>query len=100
MRVCVSGTSRLVNRKTRLERERGKDGTLSLSKWDVVSPLPNDASLTKDIQGRVKGEVGCTVVLWDKCAVEFGERVRRGDVVLLECEFSLNILMIPPIILV
>lgn len=78
--VCVTGTTRPMARRTKLERARGQDGTLWLAKWDVVAPAASGTSAV----GLEQGEVGCTVVLWDKCAKEHGETIRRGDVVLLE----------------
>jgi hypothetical protein len=72
--VCVTATTAPVVRRRKEERARGQDGTLWIAKWDVIAPA------------RGGGEVGCEVVLWDKCAKDHGEAVRRGDVILLESE--------------
>ena len=63
-------------RKRKEEKARGRDGTLWIGNWNVTAP-PN---------GDTEGEVGgCAVKLWDNAAKEWGdERVRKGDVVLLE----------------
>lgn len=74
--VCITSTTAPVVRKRKEERVRGMDGTLWIAKWDVVAPSSSTG-------GR---EAGCEVVLWDKCARDYGEYVRRGDVVLLESE--------------
>lgn len=58
------------------------DGSLWVAKWDVVAPAAGIGAGGKRALGT--GEVGCEVILWDKCAQDFGDIVRRGDVVLLE----------------
>lgn len=80
--VCVTSTTAPVLRKRKEERARGQEGTLWIAKWDVVVPSSSSASSSS----ARAGEVGCEVVLWDKCAKDYGECVRRGDVVLLESE--------------
>ena len=75
--VCVTGTMAPAQRRTKEQRARGMDGTLWLAKWEVVAVAAGSGS------GK---EVGCEVRLWDKCALEYGEVVRRGDVVLIERE--------------
>lgn len=74
--VCVTGTTAPVQRRTKEQRARGMDGTLWLAKWEVVTP------------GTAGKEVGCEVRLWDKCALDYGDTVRRGDVLLIEREYA------------
>jgi hypothetical protein len=72
--VCVVGVERVRVVQRAEEKRKGQEGSLWVGKWDVIS------------QGEGgDGEVGCGVQLWDRCARDWGEeRVRRGDVVLLE----------------
>lgn len=85
--VCVTATSPPVLRRKKEERARGAEGSLWVAKWDIVAPsglgAAGGTSMSKD-RAEGSGEVGCEVVLWDKCARDYGEVVRRGDVVLLE----------------
>ena len=72
--ICVVGVEsvKLVRRKE--EREKGREGTLWMGKWDVIAP---------------EGEVSCEVTLWEQCAADWGtDRIRKGDVVLLESALS------------
>lgn len=79
--VCITSTTAPVLRRRKEERAKGQEGTLWIAKWDVIAP--SEAGHT---------EVGCEVVLWDKCARDYGETVRRGDVVLLESEYTMTAL--------
>lgn len=74
--VCVLSVDQPVLRKRKEEKAKGRDGTLWIGNWSVTAPPPADS----------EGEVGsCVIKLWDKVAQEWGdERVRKGDVVLLE----------------
>jgi hypothetical protein len=74
--VCVLSVDQPVLRKRKEEKARGRDGTLWIGNWNVTAPPDGDTG----------GEVGgCAVKLWDNAAKEWGdERVRKGDVVLLE----------------
>ncbi|WVW85445.1 hypothetical protein I302_107483 [Kwoniella bestiolae CBS 10118] len=78
--VCVLATEPLVQRQrkapvgtTRRMIDREEAGILSIGKWTITAqPGPGEGALTSIVR------------LWDDCAVQFGERIRRGDVVLLE----------------
>jgi hypothetical protein len=74
--VCVLSVDQPVLRKRKEEKARGRDATLWIGNWSVTAPPPAGS----------EREVGsCAVKLWDKVAQEWGdERVRKGDVVLLE----------------
>ncbi|WWC63449.1 uncharacterized protein I303_106052 [Kwoniella dejecticola CBS 10117] len=71
--VCVLSAEPVVQRQRKEEKAKGKEGSLFIGKWTVTAqPLSGEE------------EVTTTVRLWDECAKEWGERVKRGDVVLLE----------------
>ena len=84
--VCVTNVETPILRKRKEERAKGAEGSLWVGKWDiVVPPLHTAGSLDTE------GEVGCEVKLWGNCAREWGdERVRRGDVILLDSEYFLS----------
>jgi len=86
--ICVTATSPPVVRRKKEERARGQDGSLWVAKWDVVAPAAAAGIGKSGVRAggnrNEHEEVGCEVILWDKCAQDFGEVVRRGDVVLLE----------------
>ncbi|WVR09474.1 hypothetical protein IAU60_006541 [Kwoniella sp. DSM 27419] len=71
---CVVSTEGLVQRQRKEEKARGGEGSLWIGKWMITAP----PTATGD------PEVTCGVRLWDDVAREWGERVRRGDVILLE----------------
>ncbi|WWC90521.1 uncharacterized protein L201_005457 [Kwoniella dendrophila CBS 6074] len=71
--ICILSTESVIQRQRKEEKSNGREGTLFIGKWTVTAqPLPQQEELT------------CTVRLWDDCAQIWGEKVRRGDVVLLE----------------
>lgn len=76
--VCVLGVDQPVLRQRKEQKARGQEGTLWIGKWTVTAP--GDGRQGTEI------ETGsCQVKLWDQMAREWGdERVRKGDVVLLE----------------
>ncbi|WVQ80043.1 hypothetical protein IAT38_002144 [Cryptococcus sp. DSM 104549] len=80
--VCVTSVDPPIERQRkplpsvgpRAWKPRGEGTSLWIGKWTVIAPPI----------GR-EGEAGCGVKLWDDCARDWGdEKVRRGDVVLLE----------------
>lgn len=74
--MCVLSVDQVVQRQRKEEKARGEEGSLWIGKWTVTCP-PGEGGAQ---------EVGsCAVKLWDKAAREWGdEKVRRGDIVLLE----------------
>lgn len=76
--VCVISVDQPKLLKRKEEKARGWEGTLWVGKWVVTAP---------PIGG--EAEVSCEVKLWDELAREWGDdRVRKGDVVLLESRSS------------
>ncbi|WVQ95109.1 hypothetical protein IAU59_002203 [Kwoniella sp. CBS 9459] len=75
---CVISTEPLVQRQRKEEKARGAAGSLWIGKWMIIAPPPAQQG------ARGQGEVTTAVRLWDELAREWGEKVRRGDVVLLE----------------
>ena len=75
--VCVLSVDQPVQRQRKDQKARGGEGTLWIGNWTITAPAPEPGQ-----------EVGsCQVKLWDNAAREWGdERVRKGDVVLLERE--------------
>ncbi|WWD19209.1 hypothetical protein CI109_103667 [Kwoniella shandongensis] len=87
--ICVLGVDQPVLRKRKEERARRGEGSLWIGKWTMIAP-PSSATRGAASEGNVDrggggGEVTCPVKLWDECARDWGdEKVRRGDVVLVE----------------
>jgi len=82
--VCVVGVDRARIVQRTEEKKRGKEGSLWVGKWDIISPTKG----ANDEGDEGEGEVGCQVQLWEWCARDWGDqKVRRGDVVLLESEY-------------
>lgn len=99
--VCVMAVETSVLRRRKEERARGAEGTLWVGGWRVTAMpdggeyggpnLAPQVARVAGTEGTVNGtgEVGCEVKLWGECARDWGdERVRRGDVVLLESELG------------
>jgi hypothetical protein len=99
--VCVMAVETSVLRRRKEERARGVEGTLWVGGWRVTAMpdggeyggphLAPQVAKVAGTEGTVKGtgEVGCEVKLWGECARDWGdERIRRGDVVLLESEWG------------
>lgn len=73
--VCILSVDQAVQRQRKEQKARGEQGTLWIGNWTITAPGP--------VAGEEAG--GCQVKLWDNQAREYGdERVRKGDVVLLE----------------
>ncbi|KAK8854650.1 hypothetical protein IAR55_003389 [Kwoniella newhampshirensis] len=84
--VCVVMVDQPILRKRKEEKQHGQEGTLWIGRWTVVAPPPAiliPGGITTNLGG--VGDVSCGVKLWDECARDWGDdKVRRGDVVLVE----------------
>ena len=79
--VCVLSVDQPVQRQRKEEKARGEEGSLWIGNWAVTAPAP--------VLGEEAGS--CQVRLWDSMARDWGdERVRKGDIVLLEREASFS----------
>ncbi|WVF67519.1 hypothetical protein IAT40_002275 [Kwoniella sp. CBS 6097] len=78
---CVISTDPVVQRQRKEEKARGGEGTLWIGKWMITAP---PTSAAQNVGHAGQSEVTTSVRLWDNLAREWGEKVRRGDVVLLE----------------
>ncbi|OCF32725.1 hypothetical protein I316_05646 [Kwoniella heveanensis BCC8398] len=79
---CVISTEPVVQRQRKEEKARGGEGSLWIGKWIITAPGPPPAQQQDAHMGQ--SEVTTSVRLWDELAREWCEKVRRGDVVLLE----------------
>lgn len=69
-----------VLRQRKEEKAKGATGTLWIGRWEVTAPPVGEEHPVK-----------CEVKLWDSCAKDWGDdKVRKGDVVLLESASSLE----------
>lgn len=87
--VCVLSVEAPKALQRKAIRGRAQQEELHLAKWEVVGP---------PIQEGGKESSMVDVKLWDGCALEYGDDVRRGDVVLLDSTLSrprLSFLRIP-----
>ena len=88
--VCILSVDTPVLRKRKVEKQRGEEGTLWIGGWVVTAPI-----IARGYEPSGGGE-GCGVKLWDGWARDWGdERVRKGDVVLLESESIFTFSMLP-----
>jgi len=72
--VCVMAVEQPVLRQRKEEKRKGEPGSLWIGSWKVTAPPEGDEEA-----------VSCTVKLWEECARDWGDdKVRKGDVVLLE----------------
>ena len=79
--VCVMAVEQPVLRQRKEEKARGAAGTLWIGKWEVTAPQ----------SGEEDSPVKCDVKLWESFARDWGDdKVRKGDVVLLESGFFLH----------
>jgi len=82
--VCILSVDTPVLRQRKEEKRRGQEGTLWIGGWVVTAPNTWPGYAAQGDGG------GCGVKLWGEAARDWGEGVvRKGDVVLLESEFSL-----------
>lgn len=77
---CVMSVDAPVRRQRRKPGPRGRMGDVWIATWRVSAPGTRGDSLSDP--------VSCDVKLWDECARDWGGRVRKGDVVLLEGKSS------------
>lgn len=75
--VCVLSVEPLKALPRRTAARRGQAEELWFAKWEAVGP---------PLQGGSKETSVVDIKLWDEAAREYGDQVRRGDVVLLERE--------------